>query len=113
MRQFDLMALASIALLALAILEAYRNYTGKGLLLSLLLLALSLLQVLWVLRFTPPWGKLDVETWTVITAGMICCTSLGLLNLDLRGYTESAAILIVLVALLQLLLGSGIIKLAL
>ena len=111
MRQFDLMALASIALLALAILESYRNWNGKGLLLSLLLLALSLLQVLWLLRFVPTWGRFSVETWTAVLAGMICCTSLGLLNLDLRGYTGSAAVLIALISLFQIAFSAGMLRL--
>ncbi len=110
MARFDMMALASIALLALSIFEAYRNWDRKGLLLSLLLLALSLLQVLWLLRFMAPWGHLGVEAWTVVLAGMICCTSLGLLRLDLSNYTQSGAVLIAIVSLLQLAFGSGILK---
>jgi len=111
MARFDMIALASIALLALAIFEAYRNWGGKGMLLSLLLLALSLLQVLWLLRFMRPWGRFSVEVWTVILAGMICCTSLGLLHMNLSSYTRLGAVLMVIVSLLQLAFGSGILKL--
>lgn len=110
MARFDLMALAGIALLALAVFEAYRNWDSRGLLLSLLLLALSSLQVLWLLRLMPTWGHLSVETWTVVLAGMVCCTSLGLLHTALDSYTQTAAALMAIVSFVQLAFGSGILK---
>lgn len=109
--QFDVMALASIALLALSLYQAWRNYDRKEMILSMVLLAVSLLQVAWVMTFMSPWGALDVDTWIVVTAGMMACLALGLLSMNLRDYAESASVVIALLALAQLLVGSGILML--
>lgn len=108
MAQFDLMALSSIALLALAFYQSLRSWDRKERMLSLPLLIVALLQAAWLMQFLGPWGNLDINTWAVVTAGMIACLALGLLTMDLAGYAESATLLILIIALGQLLFGSGI-----
>ena len=106
--RFDLLSLAGIALLALSLFEAYRSVDEKGFALSLVLPGLSLLQVLWRLRVISPWGRLNVEVWTVILAGMIGCTALGLLQLERPEPRKLVPLLLTFIALAQLLAGSGI-----
>ena len=107
--QFDLMSLASIALLTLSIYESFRNWDRKGMVLSMVLLATSLLQTAFLLQFIDPWGALDAGTWTTILAGMVFCLALGLLDMDLSSYARSATLLIMLVSAAQFLVGSSII----
>ena len=109
MAQFDLMSLASIALLTLSIYESFRNWDRKGMVLSMVLLATSLLQTAFLLQFIDPWGALDAGTWTTILAGMVFCLALGLLDMDLSSYARSATLLIMLVSAAQFLVGSSII----
>ena len=108
MPRFDLMSLAGIALLALAIYQSFRTWEQKEMPLSLALLALSVLQVIWLLGLLEPWGTLNAQTWIVVLAGMIACLALGMLTMEPRGYTHSAAVLMLIIAVAQLLVGSGI-----
>ncbi len=108
MPRFDLMSLASIALLALAIYQALRTWEEREMPLSLTLLALSLLQVIWLLDLMEPWGTLNAQAWIVALAGMIACLALGMLAMEPARYTRSAALLMLIIAAAQLLVGSGI-----
>ncbi len=110
MPQFDLISLASIALLALSAFVAYRNASYRGLMLYLLLFFMSLLQTAWRLQWFTPWGSLSVQMWTVVSAGMILALALGLLHLERAEHTSSALWLIALVAFLQFIVGAGIIR---
>lgn len=111
MAQFDLVALSSIALSVLALYESYRKWGRKGQNLSLLLLVLAALQTALLLQLIAPWGQLSRAQWTAVLAGGVGGCALGLLNLDLPDYAESATVLISLLALLQVLATSGIIRL--
>ncbi|NLS78630.1 MAG: hypothetical protein GXY76_15355 [Chloroflexi bacterium] len=111
MPRFDLMSLASIALLALAIYQAFRSWEQREMPLALGLLSLSALQVIWLLGLLAPWGALSAQTWIVVLAGMMACLAWGLLNMEPRGYTRSAAVLVLIIAAAQFLVGSGILGL--
>jgi len=110
MPQFDLISLASIALLALSAFVAYRNAGYRGMALGLLLLFMSLLQAAWRLQWLTPWGSLSVQMWTVVSAGMILAFALGLLHLERAEHTSGALWLIVLISFLQLIVSADIIR---
>jgi hypothetical protein len=107
--QFDLMALSSIALLALATYEAYRCWDTTAMVLSLFMLALGLLQAAFMLQFVAPWGAMTISNWTTTLAGMVFCLALSLLTMDLANYARSANILILIVTAAQFLVGAGIV----
>lgn len=110
MAQFDLISLASIALLALSAFVAYRNASHRGLALYLLLVLMSLLQTAWRLQWLTPWGTLSVQMWTVVSAGMILALALGLLHLERAEYTSSALWLIALISFSQFIASAGIVR---
>ena len=117
MAQFDLVALSSIALFVLALYEVYRNWNRKGQSLSFVLLALAALQAAWLLQFLPPWGSLDLKSWTAVSAGMIACVALGLSSLRLSNASTGSrpeavlpTVFVLILSLWQLLHVSGILN---